>query len=51
MSDLFDTPAVPEPAKPAVQQLFVDGAGTPTLFHENGRQVLIRRGVSDDMCC
>jgi hypothetical protein len=28
MSDLFDQPAAPEPAKPAVQQLFVDEAGT-----------------------
>jgi len=30
MSDLFNQPAAPESSKPAVQQLFVDEAGTPT---------------------
>ena len=37
MSDLFNQPAAPDPAKPAVQQLFVDEAGTPRMFHETIR--------------
>lgn len=37
MSDLFDQPESGEPAKSAVQQLFVDEAGDPTLFHSSGK--------------
>jgi len=32
MSELFAQPAAPEPAKPAVQQLFVVEAGTACPF-------------------
>jgi len=46
MSDLFDQPAAPEPAKAAVQQLFVDEAGTPTLFHESGKVIVDTFGCS-----
>lgn len=46
MSDLFDQPAAPEPAKSAVQQLFVDEAGTPTLFHESGKVIVDTFGCS-----
>jgi hypothetical protein len=46
MSDSFDKPAAPEPAKPAVQQLFVDEAGTPTLFHESGKVIVDTFGCS-----
>jgi hypothetical protein len=46
MTNLFDQPAVPEPAKSAVQQLFVDEAGTPTLFHESGKVIVNTFGCS-----
>jgi hypothetical protein len=46
MSDLFDKPKAPEPAKSAVQQLFVDEAGTPTLFHESGKVIVDTFGCS-----
>jgi hypothetical protein len=46
MSDLFNQPAAPEPAKSAVQQLFVDEAGTPTLFHESGKVIVDTFGCS-----
>ena len=46
MSDLFNQPAAPEPAKPAVQQLFVDEAGTPTLFRESGKVIVGTRSAA-----
>lgn len=46
MSDLFDRPTAPEPAKPVVQQLFVDEAGKPTLFHESGKVIVDTFGCS-----
>ena len=46
MSDLFDKPTALESAKPAVQQLFVDEAGTPTLFHESGKVIVDTFGCS-----
>jgi hypothetical protein len=46
MSDLFGQPATSETAKPAVQQLFVDEVGTPTLFHENVNDT--RRTANED---
>ncbi len=46
MSDAFDTPEAPEPSKAAVQQLFVDEAGTPTLFHESGKVIVDTFGCS-----
>jgi hypothetical protein len=46
MSDLFDQPESSEPAKSAVQQLFVDEAGTPTLFHESGKVIVDTFGCS-----
>ncbi len=46
MSDLIHQPASPEPAKLAVQQLFVDEAGTPTLFHESGKVIVDTFGCS-----
>ena len=46
MTDLFDKSAAPEPAKSAVQQLFVDEAGTPTLFHESGKVIVDTFGCS-----
>jgi hypothetical protein len=46
MSDLFSPPAAPESAMPAVQQLFVDEAGTPTLFHERGNVIVDKFGCS-----
>ncbi len=46
MNDLFAKPESSEPAKPAVQQLFVDEAGTPTLFHESGKVIVDTFGCS-----
>jgi hypothetical protein len=46
MSDLLDNAGAPEAAKTAVQQLFVDEAGTPTLFHESGRVIVDTFGCS-----
>jgi hypothetical protein len=46
MSDLFENAEAPEPAKTAVQQLFVDEAGTPTLFHESGKVIVDTFGCS-----
>lgn len=46
MSDLFGSPAVPAPAEPGVQHLFVDEAGTPTLFHESGKPIADTYGCS-----
>jgi hypothetical protein len=40
MTDLFNNPEAPAPAKPAVQQLFVDETGTPTLFLESGNVIV-----------
>jgi hypothetical protein len=46
MSDLFNKSETPEPAKSAVQQLFVDEAGTPTMFHESGKVIVDTFGCS-----
>ena len=46
MSDLFDKTENAESAKSAVQQLFVDEAGTPTLFHESGKIIVDTFGCS-----
>ncbi|HRZ35333.1 MAG TPA: DUF3800 domain-containing protein [Candidatus Paceibacterota bacterium] len=46
MTDLFDIPADPEPSSSEVQHLFVDEAGTPTLFHESGKPIADTYGCS-----
>jgi hypothetical protein len=46
MSDLFDKSDSHESAKAAVQELFVDEAGTPTLFHESGKVIVDTFGCS-----
>jgi hypothetical protein len=39
VSDFFDQPESTESAQPAEQQLFVDEAGDPTLFHSSGKPI------------
>src|ERR1039458_8157762 len=46
MSDAFENAGAPEPAKTAVQHLFVDEAGTPTLFHDSGKVIVDTFGCS-----
>ena len=46
MNDLLDIPADPEPSSSEVQHLFVDEAGTPTLFHESGKPIADTFGCS-----
>jgi hypothetical protein len=46
MSDLFDAPEAPDAAKLAVQQLFVDEAGDPTLFHSSGKPIVDTPGCT-----
>jgi hypothetical protein len=46
VSDLFDQPEATEPAKSAVQQLFVDEAGDPTLFHSSGKPIVDTPGCT-----
>ena len=46
MSDLTDKAEGPNPGKTAVQQFFVDEAGTPTLFHESGQEIVDTFGCS-----
>jgi len=46
VTDLFDSAAEPEPSSSEVQHLFVDEAGTPTLFHESGKAIADTYGCS-----
>ena len=46
MSDLFDKPEASLPPKAAVLRLFVDEAGTATLFHESGKVIVDTFGCS-----
>ena len=46
MSDLFNNAADPAASSPEVQHLFVDEAGTPTLFHESGKPIADTYGCS-----
>lgn len=46
MNDILDKSKPPALPKPAVQQLFVDEAGTPTLFHESGKVIVDTFGCS-----
>ncbi len=46
MSDLFSSTEPPEPPKLEVQHLFVDEAGTPTLFQERGKTIADTYGCS-----
>jgi hypothetical protein len=43
---LFDIPAKPQSNLPEAQHLFVDEAGTPTLFHESGKPIADTYGCS-----
>jgi hypothetical protein len=46
VTELFDNAAEPEPSGPEIQHLFVDEAGTPTLFHESGKPIADTYGCS-----
>lgn len=46
MDDLFDSALPSEPTLPQVQQLFVDEAGDPTLFHSSGKPIVDTPGCS-----
>jgi hypothetical protein len=46
VSDLTDDTKEPDSAKKAVQHLFVDEAGTPTLFHASGKVIVDTFGCS-----
>ncbi|HXP59175.1 MAG TPA: DUF3800 domain-containing protein [Dongiaceae bacterium] len=46
MADLFHNAAEPEPSSSEIQHLFVDEAGTPTLFHESGKPIADTYGCS-----
>jgi hypothetical protein len=43
---LFNNAAEPEPRSSGIQHLFVDEAGTPTLFHESGKPIADTYGCS-----
>jgi hypothetical protein len=44
--ELFDTSTAPDPLPPEIQHLFVDEAGTPTLFHASGKPIADTHGCS-----
>ena len=46
MTDLFSNAVTPEPTASETQHLFVDEAGTPTLFHESGKPIADTYGCS-----
>ncbi len=46
MSDLFGKSDSAESVQPAVQQLFVDEAGDPTLFHSSGKPIVDTPGCT-----
>jgi hypothetical protein len=46
VTDLFDIAEQPPPPPTEIQHLFVDEAGTPTLFHESGKPIADTHGCS-----